>query len=138
MATYPYTGVLTDFAEAPFLDAFPRLWVQAENDAISGDHILASKRVYVTVNAGGLFTVNLVPSSETVPTTKYRLHCEWLNSDGTPLGFSEWQFIAQVGGGDIEPGAYPVATVWVGPPWPPGEPQGIYLDRYTNDVGVKL
>lgn len=137
MAVYTYRGRLTDFAQDPFPDAYPRLFVQPVNDAISETHLLSSKRIPVHVEPDGRFAVLLVPSAETTPVTKYRLLCEWLVSD-EPVGWSVWEFTAVVGGGDIGtmPNG-PVSQVWVGPPWPPSNPRGMYFDRFTNDVGVR-
>lgn len=138
MATYTYTGKLTDVGEAPFPGAIPRLWVEPATEMFGPGGPLATKRVPVTVAANGSFSVALVASVDTVPAARYRLRCEWLDGD-TVLGSSSWDFNAVVGGGNItESAGAPASVWWVGPPWPAGLPSGFYFDKITNDVGRKL
>lgn len=137
MATYTYRGILTDFAEDPFPDAYPRLFVVPLVDAFSETHTLSKKRIPVLVQPDGRFAVRLVATADTTPPTKYQLVCEWLVG-GETVGVSVWEFTAVVGGGEIGPDPNgPISQVWVGPPWPVTNPRGMYFDRFTNDVGVK-
>lgn len=138
MATYPYTGRLTDFGEAPFPSAFPRLVIVADRDAFGPSGLLSKKRIPVTVAADGTFRVSLVPSTDTSPPVRYTARCEWLDGE-TLVGFSEWSFTALPGGGPIKDMVTAPLSVWfVGPPWPQGTPPGWYFDRFTNDVGRKV
>lgn len=138
MAVYLYTGVLADFAQSPFPEAVPRLKVIASRAAFGPLGPLAEKPVLVPVAASGAFTVSLVASTDTTPPTKYRLFCEWLNSEGAPVGWSEWEFTAVVGGGPVKDMVTAPPSVWfVGPPWPAAEPAGFYWDTTTDDVWRK-
>lgn len=137
MPLYAYTGYLTDLGGAPFPDAVPRLWVEADRDTMGPDGPLpARKRVPVSIGAGGSFSILLTASQDTNPPIQYALRCEWLDGD-TVLGFAEWQFTAYPGGGPISSGfnAPVAATWWVGPPWPPLGTRGMYYDKTTDDVG---
>lgn len=139
MATYTYTGRLTDFGEAPFPDAKPRLWVEARVPAFGPNGPLAPRRIPVTVASNGDFTVDLVASVDTNPTVEYVLRVEWLHVDEEISGWSEWPFTAVIGGGQIKdmgPGA-PLSVWFVGPPWPANTPPGFYYDKLTDDVGRK-
>lgn len=71
MATYTYTGKLTDFGEAPFPNAHPRLWVEAREPALGLHGPLAPRRIPVTVASNGTFSVQLIASVDTVPTAQY-------------------------------------------------------------------
>lgn len=140
MTTYTYTGRLTDFGEAPFPEAMPRLWVEATEPAFGPTGALATRRIPVTVAPNGNFSVALVASVDTSPTNIYKLRLEWLHAEGNLAGWSEWEFTAAIGGGSItESAAAPLSVWWVGPPWPPYPlPLGFYFDTITNDVGRKL
>lgn len=138
MATYTYTGKLTDFSEQPFPDAAPALWVEADKPAYGPNGPLSTKRIPVVVAANGNFSVDLVASVDTSPTVKYGLFVKWLHGDGSPAGQTEWEFTAVQGGGPIKDMTdAPVSAWWVGPPWPPNQPRGFYLDKDTNDVWRK-
>lgn len=127
MTTYQYTGTLSDFAEAPIASAVPRLWVSPARPALSdGGGVLADRRIPITVNPSGTFSVPLVASVDTTPATQYILRCEWLTVDslGQELlaGWSEWIFVAAVGGGPIsEMSLIPISRIWVGDN-PPARP----------------
>lgn len=138
MATYTYTGKLTDFGEAPFPNATPKLWVEATEPAFGPTGALSTRRIPVTVTSNGDFSVDLIPSVDTSPTVFYKLRLEWLHADGNIAGWNEWQFTAVQGGGQIKDMVSAPASVWwVGPPWPNPLMSGFYLDRFTNDVGRK-
>lgn len=142
MATYTYTGKLTDFSEAPFPGAAPVLWVTPDGSAFGPDGLLSENIIPVAIATDGTFLVPLVASSDTSPPTLYTLRCKWLAPDGLGgtyiVGLSEWKFTAVVGGGAVKDMVTAPVSVWfVGPPWPAPEPSGFYFDRYTNDVGRK-
>lgn len=138
MATYTYTGRLTDYGEAPFPDAKPRLWVEVREAGFGPSGPLAPRRIPVTVASNGNFSVELVASVDTVPPARYTLRLEWLHADGNLAGWTEWQFNAAPGGGVLKPDKDVPLSVWfVGPPWPVNTPPGFYFDRFTNDVGRK-
>lgn len=99
MATATYTGDLTDFAEAPFPTAVPKLTVYPKKDGFGAKGLLSTRRIPITVNANGSFSFQLVPSAQTLPPQSYILRCEWVGSD---FGYSEWEFTAAVGGGNIK------------------------------------
>lgn len=138
MTAYTYTGRLTDFGEAPFPDAHPRLWVEAREPALGLDGPLAPRRIPVAVTSNGAFSVQLIASVDTVPPAQYVLRLEWLHADDTLAGWTEWPFTAVIGGGALAPTAgAPLSVWWVGPPWPANLPPGFYFDTITNDVGRK-
>lgn len=127
MAVCSYSGRLTDFAEAPFPAAAPRLWVVADRDAFGVNGALASRRVAVPVTRRGEFTFDLVPSVNTAPPTRYRLCCEWLDGDGGVAGWSEWEFTAALGGGPIKDMALiPISRFWCGPTPPLNPGPGLW------------
>lgn len=99
MATATYTGDLTDFAEAPFPTAVPKLTVYPKQDGFGAKGLLSTRRIPITVASNGSFSFQLVPSAQTLPPQSYILRCEWLGSD---YGYSEWEFTAAVGGGNIK------------------------------------
>lgn len=135
MTTYTYTGRLTDFGETPFLSAVPELWIEPINSAFGQQGPLANKRIPIHLEGNGAFSVSLVASADTSPPTKYRLRLEWIDSD-VLVGWTEWEFTAEIGGGTISDGvSAPVSVWWVGPPWPSPLRKGFYFDRNTNDVG---
>lgn len=140
MATYPYTGKLTDFGEAPFPNAYPRLVVAPQRDAFSPTGVAAAKKIVVPVGADGSFTVNLIASVDLNPPTRYTLRCEWLaaTADGqdTPVGWADWEFTAAIGGGPINtmPDQH-ITRVWYSNSPPPVERPGIYwVHPLTGDV----
>lgn len=127
MPTYPYTGTLTDIGEAPITDATPRLWVTPGQAAMAtGGGVHPDRRKPVPINSSGEFTMWLVPSVETTPPTQYVLRCEWFttNSAGGEIlaGWSEWAFVAAIGGGPInEMAIIPITRIWAGDA-PPARP----------------
>lgn len=133
---YEYTGKLTDFREAPFMTAFPKLWVQPDQDAFSPTGPSAAKRIPVVLESGGLFAVNLVASIDLVPQTGYSLRCEWLDSDGgTLIGWAQWDFTAQPGGGPIATMPNVMTRVWYATTQPPVDRAGIYwIHPVTDEV----
>jgi hypothetical protein len=139
MATYPYTGTLTDFAEQPIAGAAPRLRVMPERDSFGPSGPLASRGIPVSLEADGkTFTTHLVATVDTSPQTRYTLVCDWFAQDvgGQEIlaGWAEWTFTAAIGGGEIKDMFDAPASVWfVGPPWPAQPVVGaFYLDR-TGD-----
>jgi hypothetical protein len=138
MATYPYTGKLTDFAEQPITGAVPRLRVVPERDSSGPAGLLASIGIAVTLANDGTFTVPLVATVDTSPETRYTLVCDWFAQavGGQELlaGWAEWTFTAAIGGGPIKDMFTAPASIWfVGPPWPAQPIVGaFYLDR-TGD-----
>ena len=137
MGTNTYTGRLTDFGDAPFPAAHPKLWVEPEESGYSTNGLLAKKRIPVTVAPNGSFSVELESSSAVRPEAIYLLRCEWLDGD-TVLGWTEWaKFRAPVGGGNI--GELSQAPQ---PPWsiaygfgpPPPSITGIYIDITGPDA----
>lgn len=142
MAVYTYTGKLTDFGEAPFPDAKPRLWVEPTRDAFSPSGPSSRKRIPVTVAADGSFSVDLTASIDLTPPTPYALRCEWfaadITSDDGLVGWSQWEFTAQVGGGPVAtmPGTT-LTRVWYATTAPTVSRTGIYwVHPFTGDVKV--
>lgn len=137
MAVYSYTGKLTDFGEAPFPNAYPRLWVAPQRDAFSPSGPAAAKRIPVEVASNGTFSVDLTASIDLVPPTPYTLRCEWLSSanDPDPKGWAQWDFTAQPGGGDIATMPGVMTRVWYSTKQPPVNRSGIYwVNPATDDV----
>ena len=119
--------------------AVPKLWVQPERDAFSPTGPSAAKRVPVTLESDGTFSVNLVASIDLVPPTRYSLRCEWLDVDsGTAIGWAQWDFTALPGGGPIATMPDAVLTrVWFDVTSPPVDRPGIYwIHPTTGDVKV--
>lgn len=135
MATYTYTGRLTDFGEKPFLTATPKLWVEPEHPAFSDTGPAVARRILITVASNGSFSVDLVASADLTPNTRYRLRCEWLDS-GVLAGWTEWIFTALIGGGSIADMPDSVITnVWYAVSPPPVNRSGIYwIHPTTGDV----
>lgn len=98
MATATYTGKLTDFAEAPFPDAEPSLTVRPKHDGFGPQGLLSTRRIPVTVASNGTFSFELTPSASVLPPQSYILRCDWLGG----FGYSEWEFEARAGGGNIK------------------------------------
>lgn len=137
MAVYAYIGKLADFGEAPFPNAFPRLWVSPVRDAFSPEGVVAAKRIPVAVASNGGFSVNLEASIDLVPPTTYSLRCEWLSSadDPDPRGWAQWDFTAQIGGGPIATMPNHLTRVWYETTQPPANVPGIYwVNPVTDDV----
>ncbi|MEQ6899473.1 hypothetical protein [Microbacterium sp. KR10-403] len=140
MTTYSYTGKLTDFGEAPFASAIPRLWVAPEGDAFAPGGPAAARRIPVTVASDGSFSVALVASADLLPPTRYALRCEWLTADASGqevlAGWAEWVFTAAIGGGPISTMPnLPITRVWYATTAPPVNRSGIYwVHPTTGDV----
>lgn len=139
MAVYIYTGKLTDFGEAPFPEANPRLWVEPEADAFSPSGPAAAKRIPITVATNGNFSVDLTASADLIPPAKYSLRCEWFAADATGqdglIGWSQWNFVAAYGGGEISTMPNGFTRVWYSVSAPPLERRGIYwVHPTTGDV----
>lgn len=140
MAVYSYTGKLTDFGEAPFPGAQPRLWVEPERDAFSPSGPAASRRILIPVASTGDFSVDLIPSADLTPPTRYALRVEWISvsMDGSEAlaGWAEWRFTALIGGGPITTMPDGVITrVWYSITPPPVNRPGIYwVHPVTGDV----
>lgn len=141
MAVYTYTGKLTDFGEAPFPDAFPRLWGEPERDAFSPSGLAAARRIPIAVASNGSFSVDLTASIDLVPPTRYSLRCDWFTVDvaGTEVlaGWAQWDFTAQIGGGPIATMPGVLTRVWYATTQPPVNRSGIYwIHPTTGDVQV--
>ena len=138
MAVYNYTGKLTDFGEAPFPSALPRLWVEPLRDAFSPSGPAAARRIPITVPASGDFTVALTASIDLIPPTPYSLRCEWLDADtGNVRGWAQWDFTAQIGGGPIATMPNHITRVWYDTAEPPANRVGIiWIHPITDDVRV--
>lgn len=135
MAVYPYTGKLTDFGDAPFPNAVPRLWVAAKNDAISPSGLAAARPISVAVATNGSFSVDLTASIDLTPPTPYTFRCDWLTEDDEPLGYAEWEFTAQIGGGPIATMPGVLTRVWYATTQPPVNRSGIYwIHPTTGDL----
>lgn len=136
MAVYAYTGRLTDFGEAPFPSAMPRLWVEPSRDAFSSSGPSAAKRIPITVASNGTFSVDLTASIDLTPPTGYSLRCEWLDPDsGSAIGWAQWDFTAQPGGGPIATMPGLLTRVWYSTAQPPANVSGIYwINPVTDDV----
>lgn len=144
MATYTYTGRLTDLGESPFPGASPRLWVAPENEG-SFDPFTpagpgASRRIPIQLGDDGAFSVDLVASVDLSPPTRYLLRCDWFTTSeaGSEVlaGWSEWRFTALIGGGPISTMPDGVFTrVWysITPP-PVSRPGIIWVHPNTGDV----
>lgn len=135
MTVYTYTGRLADFGDKPFPAARPRLWVEAVNAATSQHAIHALKRVHITLDQSGQFSVELTASADLTPPTPYLLRCEWLDGD-TVMGWTEWKFTALIGGGNIGNMQDGDATnVWYSTQSPPDNRAGIiWINPVTGDV----
>lgn len=103
MARYTYTGRLTNFARGTIpAGAEPRLYVKPVQPGYGGLGLLADRRIPVTLESDGSFSVRLEASNSVRPEALYELICEWLDQSGNPQGFSRWAlFRAPVGGGNI-------------------------------------
>lgn len=141
MAVYDYTGKLTDFGEAPFPEARPRLWVAPKGDAFSPSGPSASRGILVPVAGDGSFSVRLTASIDLVPETLYDLRCEWLAVDVAGVewsrGWASWEFTAQPGGGDISTMPAVLTRVWYDTVPPPANRSGIvWVHPLTDDIKV--
>lgn len=137
MTTYPYTGTLADFGEAPFPEASPELYIVAQRDAFGpSGGVLASRRVPITVRANGSFVVSLVASADLSPQTKYELRCDWLDVSGNLRGWASWVFTAAIGGGSIaQMKDAAITRVWFATYPPPVSRGGIlWVNPETGDV----
>ena len=137
MTTYAYTGRLTDFGEAPFPGARPRLWVAPMQDAFGPvGGVLASRQILISVPSSGYFSVDLIATADLQPQTKYSLRCEWLDTNGVVRGWSQWDFYAAIGGGPIaDMGEVIITRVWYGETPPPVQRAGIYwVNPITGDI----
>ena len=137
MAVYPYTGKLTDFGEQPFPNAVPQLWIQPGSDAYTPSGPSAARRISVPVASDGTFSVDLTASIDLIPPMPYGLRCDWLTEDDEPLGWAEWEFTAQIGGGPIATMPGGITRVWYDTAEPPVNRTGItWIHPITNDVRV--
>lgn len=136
MVVYTYTGKLTDFGEAPFPTAMPRLWVAPLRDAFIPSGPAVAKRIPVQVSPVGQFAVDLTASVDLNPTTKYSLRCEWLDTDGGgSVGWAQWDFVAALGGGPISTMPGEMTRVWYSVSPPPANRAGIFwINPITDDV----
>lgn len=139
MAVYDYTGKLTDFTEAPFPDAVPRLYVVPNGDAFSPTGPSSKRSIPVDVASNGTFSISLQASIDLVPPTAYTLRCDWFTSTAVgqevPAGWSEWEFTAQPGGGPIATMPNKITRVWYSTSQPPVDRAGIYwIHPTTGDV----
>lgn len=135
MAVYSYTGKLTDFGESPFPAAVPNLWVEAHRDAFSPSGPAAAKRIPITVASNGTFSVDLIASIDLVPPTQYSLRCEWLDPNQQTVGWAQWDFTAQPGGGPIATMPGVMTRVWYSTTEPPVNRAGIlWIHPTTGDV----
>ncbi len=142
MATYPYTGRVTDFGEAPFPSALPRLTVEPEHDAFTPAGIGSRRRIPIPFGANGLFSVDLYASIDLKPPSRYILRCDWFTTGvggGEVLaGWSEWRFTAAPGGGPVNtmPDAK-ISRFWVSTSPPPVDRKGIFwINPETGEVRV--
>ncbi len=135
MTVYTYTGKLADFSDAPFPEAQPRLWVEGRHASTSPRVLHALKRVRVPVNSRGFFSVDLVASTDLSPASDYVLRCEWLDAD-TVIGWTEWEFTALIGGGNIaDMPTGEITNVWYSTMPPPVDRTGIiWIHPETGDV----
>ncbi len=137
MTVYLYTGKLSDFSVTAFPHAVPTLWVSPEHSAFGPDGgVHAGRRIPIVLRTDGTFEVSLVASADLTPETNYSLRCEWVNADGVPLGWEQWDFTAAIGGGPISDMAGVIVTrVWLGETPPPVSRAGIYwVNPVTGDV----
>lgn len=136
MAVYAYTGKLTDFGEAPFPSATPRLWVGPERSAFSPMGLAAARRIPIVVASDGSFSVELTASIDLVPPTRYSLRCDWftvtVNGKEVRAGWAQWDFTAQIGGGPIATMPGVLTRVWYDTTPPPVERTGIYWIHPTT------
>ena len=138
MALYDYTLKVTDFAGRPFPGATPRARIRPQHAASGTDGQLVDKDIDVPLTYDGDGAFQLVASNDLVPTTGYVLLVEWQAADGQVAGWSEFEFFARAGGGDIRTmSGVPESAVIYGPPWPDPAPPGLYIDLETGDVGWK-
>lgn len=80
--TVKISGTLADFGLDALAPLFPRLVFRAKGPAVSGPHVLGTRRVEVIPDATGAWSVDLVPSVQTTPPTTYTLRIEWLINPG--------------------------------------------------------
>ncbi|MFF7683150.1 hypothetical protein ACFZA2_10345 [Microbacterium sp. NPDC007973] len=137
MATYTYTGFLTDLGENPFpAGAAPEL-VAIAQDGFGPKGLVAGalREVPVPIQPDGSFSVQLTASTDFSPSRPYTLRCTWfafdVNEQKVPAGWAEWTFTAVAGGGPIrDMVTAPVSTWFIGPPWPATPVIGaFYLNR---------
>lgn len=151
MATYTYTGRLTDIGAAPLASVLRvRLRVRPEEEAFGPNGIVSATPVDVPVDpATGAFQMVLHPSGE-LKSKSGRTGVRYILSadrfEETPQGgewspgWDIWKFTAVVGGGNIgDMEGASLLAVWIGPPWPqPPLPSGLYIDKAPpNAWGVK-
>ena len=137
MTTYIYAGRVTDFGDAPFPGAIPQLWIAPLQDAFGPDGgIHAARRIPITLQPSGAFTVKLVASVDLKPATRYSLRCEWLDANGIVRGWAQWDFTAAIGGGSIsDMKDLDITQVWVSTSPPPIDRSGIYwVNPVTGDI----
>lgn len=139
MTKYDYSGKLTDFTEAPFPDAVPRLYVAPNGDAFSPSGPSSKRLIPVDVASNGDFTVSLQASIDLTPETKYTLRCEWYptgaGDTAVAAGWSTWEFTAQPGGGSIATMPNIITRVWYSTSKPPVDRTGIiWIHPDTGDV----
>lgn len=142
MATYKYTGALTDLGENTIPeDAAPELVVVAgDGFGPSGFVVGALREVPVLLKSDGRnFEVDLIASTDLVPPSVYTLKCTWftaaLKGQKVPAGWAEVRFTAEPGGGRIiDMVNAPISTWIAGPPWPDPPRPGQYWDITNDDV----
>lgn len=132
MGRYTYTGKLTNFGRSPFPNSTSvNLWVEPKTPGFASTGLMADRRIPVTVESNGDFSVRLEASASVRPEVTYLLRAEWFES-GTLLGWTEWPFRAAVGGGNISDAIELPVGKWqiaygYGPP-PAYITAGLYLD----------
>jgi hypothetical protein len=136
---------LTDIGVHVLADRRPFLSVRPEAECFGPDGLVSDARVPVTVEPGGVFNMQLIPSHELRAlrgSVGVRYVLELALFDRTVSGadwFSganQWLFTARPGGGPVAGmgEALPI-DLYIGPPWPAAGTPGVYFDVTTDDVG---
>lgn len=133
ITTYTYTVRLADVSNRVPSPAFNvRAWIEPQRETFSPLAAHTDERIPLVFDGNGVATVELVATLDTDPETRYHLRAEWLRADDSgqqiPSGWSEWEFIAQVGGGDVAGMGAFLRNVWFSTFPPPefAQRDGIY------------
>ncbi|WP_091232671.1 hypothetical protein [Microbacterium sp. 3J1] len=143
MATFTYTGTLTDIGLGDLDGWLPEMTVRPKVSAFGPDGLVSDVRVAVALT-GDTFSMNLTPSAELTaaatrtPNVLYVIEVGRyeLADDLVKIwhGTEAWEFTAVVGGGSIGemPGVTPESLVpfGFGPPDP--DMPGLYYDADTG------
>lgn len=129
-------GVLTDFGLEPFDDWNEvELVFRADQPAMAGGRLLATKDVVVPVDSNGRFETTL-QHSNTYPRTTYSATVRWLDGS-SQMDIVSGLKVPPEGGtiSEILGKSYEPLSVWVGSDAPPNPAIGTWwLDIETDDL----